>query len=161
MKILVCLVMLTGLAAPALADGPLSASLEARRIGLAADGSERRLSAEGAVPGDLIEYRAIYRNASQRPLRGVVATLPVPADCEYVPGSAGRGVLASLDGKSFAPVPLMRRVRLADGREHMQAVPASEYRYLRWTLGSLHANGSSTVSARVRVSAAPNSATLR
>jgi uncharacterized repeat protein (TIGR01451 family) len=151
------LVAITG---SALADGPLSATLEAHKISVAADGSERQAPAQGAAPGDLIEYRATYRNSSSTVLRGVVATLPVPADCEYVAGTAARGAQASVDGKNFTSLPLMRRVRLADGREQMQQVPVSEYRFLRWTLGDIAANGASTVTARVRVAATPNSANL-
>jgi hypothetical protein len=37
----------------------------------------------------------------------------------------------------------------------MRDVPTSEYRWLRWTLGSLEGNGQETVRARVRVNAAP------
>ena len=117
-------------------------------------------AAEGAAPGDLLEYRATYRNSSKSPLRGVVATLPVPADCELVAGSATQNAMASTDGKTFAPIPLMKRVRLADGREQMQAVPVREYRFLRWTLGDLAAQGSKAVIARVRVSGTPNSDNL-
>jgi hypothetical protein len=37
----------------------------------------------------------------------------------------------------------------------MRDVPTSEYRWLRWTLGSLEGKGQEAVRARVRVNAAP------
>jgi len=87
-------------------------------------------------------------------VRQLVATLPIPAGVEYQPTSARPAVvLASLDGKSFAPIPLKRTVRLPDGREVTREIPASEYRWLRWTIGSLAPKSSEIVRARVRVSA--------
>ena len=61
-------------------------------------------------------------------------------------------VTASLDGRSFAPVPLMRKERTADGREVVREVPPSEYRALRWSIGTLAAKESRAVAARARVS---------
>ncbi len=59
---------------------------------------------------------------------------------------------ASLDGKSYAAVPLKRQVRLADGKVEERAVPYSEYRYLQWKLGDLAPRSNTTVSARMQVS---------
>jgi hypothetical protein len=71
---------------------------------------------------------------------------------QYLPRTAQPTVvLASLDGKSFAPVPLKRKVRLADGREVTREIPTTEYRWLRWTIGSLDAKSDETVRARMRV----------
>jgi hypothetical protein len=69
-----------------------------------------------------------------------------------VKGSASpQKVEASLDGQTFAPVPLMRKEKTADGRTVMREVPVAEYRALRWPLGNLSAKQSRTVTARVRV----------
>lgn len=137
----------------AFAAEPLAATLEAHLV-VAANGKERFAAASAAKPGDVLEYRATYKNVSKAPLRAVMATLPVPAaGVEYLSNSAmpAGPVEASLDGLQFAPVPLKRLVKTPDGKQQQQLVPAAEYRFLRWPLGDLPAGASKTVSARVRV----------
>jgi uncharacterized repeat protein (TIGR01451 family) len=151
------------LAAPAtaIAQGDVSVALTAHRVSTSSGGQETLVSAEQARPGEVIEYRATYRNDGSGKVRSLVATMPVPNGMEYLPRTAQPTVvLASLDGKSFAPVPLKRKVRLADGREVTRDVPASEYRWLRWPIGSLDAKSAETVRARVRVSPVEPMATV-
>lgn len=114
---------------------------------------ETRASADSAKPGDVIEYRADYRNAGKSTARAVLATLPIPPGTEYIAGTAapGAGLRASLDGKVYQALPLMRRVKRADGQTVDVPVPLAEYRFLRWDLGDLAAQRESSVSARVRV----------
>ena len=145
------LVGLITLTAPAaFADEPLSATLEARKVLVTTDGRERFESADTAQPNDVLEYRAVYANRSQKTLRGVAATLPIPEGFEYVVNTAGLNALASLDGKTYAPVPLTRVVK-ARGGDEVRLVPVSEYRYLRWKLGDLPAGASRTLTARMRM----------
>jgi uncharacterized repeat protein (TIGR01451 family) len=147
-------VLLLGLAAvtPAFADGPLTATLDARRVVVAADGKESFANADSAKPNDVVEYRTTYRNTSKNTLRGVAATLPVPDGFIFIANSAGANVQASLDGKTYAAVPLTRVVKLADGRTRDERVPVAEYRFLRWELGNMPANTTNTVVARMRLS---------
>ena len=142
------------LLAPAMAraTGDVSVRLTAQRVSVV-DGKETKSAAEQARPGDVIEYRAEYKNDGSAPVKQLAATLPVPNGMEYLPRTAAPQALhASFDGKTFAPVPLKRRFRLADGREVLRDVPPSEYRYLRWSLGTLGAKQTRAVAARVRVS---------
>jgi uncharacterized repeat protein (TIGR01451 family) len=139
--------------APALAhaDGDVHVALTAQRVTIA-DGKDVYVSAEKARPGDVIEYRAVYKNDGRTAVRDLYATLPVPNGLAYLPRTAAPAVvLASTDGQSFAPVPLVRKTRTADGREVVQEVPLSEYRSLRWSIGTLASKESRTVSARMRV----------
>jgi uncharacterized repeat protein (TIGR01451 family) len=139
--------------APALAyaDGDVHVALTAQRVKIA-DGKDVYVSAEKARPGDVIEYRAVYKNDGRTAVRDLYATLPVPNGLEYLPKTAAPAVvLASTDGQSFAPVPLVRKTRTADGREEVREVPLSEYRALRWSVGTLAAKESRTVRARMRV----------
>jgi uncharacterized repeat protein (TIGR01451 family) len=139
--------------APALAhaDGDVHVALTAQRVTVA-DGKDVYASAEKARPGDVIEYRAVYKNDGRTAVRELDATLPVPNGLEYLPKTAAPAVvLASTDGQSFAPVPLVRKTRTADGREEIREVPLSEYRALRWSIGALAAKESRTVRARMRV----------
>ena len=149
----VALLTTTLLAGLAQAQDGLQVSLTARRVTTDARGRETFIAADQAKPGEIVEYRAVYRNAGTSPVREVAATLPIPVGMELVSSSARPAqVLASLDGVSFAAPPLKRRERLADGREVEREIPLSEYRWLRWSLGGIAAGGSQAVRARVRVS---------
>jgi uncharacterized repeat protein (TIGR01451 family) len=144
---------LSALAAAAVAHaaGGVTVELTASRV-TKSQGKDVHAPAEQARPGDLLEYRALYRNESKTEARGLAATLPIPRGTHYVPGTAlPRRVEASLDGRTFAPVPLTRKVRLENGRTVTREVPASEYVVLRWPLGALPANQSREVTARVRI----------
>jgi uncharacterized repeat protein (TIGR01451 family) len=139
--------------APALAfaEGDVHVALTAQRV-IVNDGKEVLAPADKARPGDVIEYRAVYKNDGRTAVSNLDATLPVPSGLEYLPKTAAPAVvLASTDGKSFAPVPLVRKERTADGREVVREVPLSEYRALRWAVGTLAAKESRTVRARMRV----------
>ena len=52
-------------------------------------------------------------------------------------------------------------MKLTDGREVVRPVPATEYRWLRWNLGTLGPNAARTVSARMRVEPVAVAATTR
>lgn len=135
------------------AQSALKVSLTAHRVAVDARGRESLQPAAEAKPGETVEYRAAYRNSGIAPVGEVQATLPIPDGTEYVARTARPApALASLDGRTFEPLPLKRRVRLANGTEAVREVPVAEYRYLRWTLGSIDAGRAETVSARVRLS---------
>jgi len=137
------------------AAGSVAVELTANRV-TKAQGKEVLVPADEAKPGELIEYRARYRNDGASEAKGLMATLPIPRGTQYVAGSAlPRRVEASLDGRTFAPVPLKRTVKTPDGRTVVQEVPVAEYRALRWPLGALPSRDQRTVSARVRVEPTP------
>jgi len=136
-------------------QGAVAVELTANRV-TKAQGKEVLVPADKARPGELIEYRALYRNDGAGEARGLMATLPIPRGTQYVAGSAlPRGVQASLDGRTFAAVPLKRTEQLADGRAVEREVPVAEYRVLRWPLGALPAKQSRAVTARVRIEPTP------
>ena len=149
------------LSMPALADGEAANQVEAKlsaSIVRMVGNKEVLALADKAKPGDVIEYSVVYRNAS-KPVKGVLATLPVPQGMEYIAGSAApKTATASLDGNTFAAIPLKRQVKLADGKTLEQLVPYSDYRFLQWKLGDMANKASFKVSARMRVSAASTSA---
>ena len=149
------------LSMPALADGEAANQVEAKlsaSIVRMVGNKEVLALADKAKPGDVIEYSVVYRNAS-KPVKGVLATLPVPQGMEYLAGSAApKTATASLDGNTFAAIPLKRQVKLADGKTVEQLVPYNEYRFLQWKLGDMANKASFKVSARMRVSAASTNA---
>ncbi len=138
----------------ATAHATVQVRLTAHRILKDAKGAESFQIAEQIKPGESVEYRAVYQNDGDAGVDKLVATLPIPAGTEFIAGTASpAGAQASLDGKTFAPMPLKRKVRLSDGREVEREVPTAEYRFLRWSLGSLGSRKEQIVRTRVRVTA--------
>jgi len=136
----------------AFAQSGLDVSLTARRVAVDARGRETFAPATEAKPGQVVEYRAAYRNGGASSVREVQATLPIPQGTEYVASTARPAQpLASLDGRTFAAMPLTRKVKLSNGEVVVKEVPVSEYRYLRWSLGAIDAGRTETVTARVRI----------
>jgi uncharacterized repeat protein (TIGR01451 family) len=136
--------------APNAANGPLETRLEQRKVTLGPGGKEAYGPAEAVKPGELIEYTATYRNTGKQPVKNLEATLPIPSNTEFVIGSAKAGAKASVDGLAFADMPLKRRVVRA-GKEIEEAVPARDYRALRWYPGELGAGQALAYTARVKV----------
>lgn len=125
--------------------------LKASKI-VVVNGAEQKQPADKAKPGEIIEYVAEYRNTAKTAVSNVVATLPVPPGMEYVPDTAAPAqVMASTDDHNYAPVPLKRSARGAEGKMVEQLVPFSEYRSLRWNLGDIQGGASKSVKARMKV----------
>lgn len=162
-RLLAVVAFATALIAPAaaLAGSDVTVTLSAQRVSVS-QGKESLSPANEVKPGELVEYRAVYTNAGATPARQMLATLPVPAGMELVARTASPAkVEASLDGRTFAPVPLVRRVTQADGRIVTREIPLAEYRALRWPLGTLGPKASRTVTARMRVQSVPIAAATR
>jgi uncharacterized repeat protein (TIGR01451 family) len=133
------------------ADDQVSATLHAFQV-ITSGNTVKLVPTTQANPGDVIEYQVTYRNNGTTPARQVLATLPVPeGGMAYLDGTATPAALmASLDGKTFAPAPLKREF-VRNGRRQSETVPTSEYRFLRWDLGELAPGQSVTVSSRMRL----------
>lgn len=126
--------------------------LKAFKVARTAD-KESLVSADTAKPGDVIEYQAVFSNLDKAaPAKDVKGVVPVPSGLEYLPGTVQpKDAEATVDGSTYAPVPLKRQVKTADGKTVEQLVPYSEYKFLRWNLGEISAGTSKTVSARMKV----------
>lgn len=131
----------------------LNVDLSVYKVSTRPDGQEWVEPAVHVVPGDLLEYRAVYRNAGDRTARDTWATLPVPpADVVYESATHLPPPLqASLDGKSFESLPIKRTVVRPNGVREEQLVPVHEFRALRWRLGDLPPGKSAMISARMRL----------
>ena len=90
---------------------------------------------------------------SKQAVQGLVAKLPIPEGLEYLPKTAkpfnATLQAAGRDGQ-FGVEPLQRKA--ADGSA--QALPYTEYRTMRWSIGQLNAGASVVVSARAKVEGA-------
>ena len=126
-------------------------TLQAFKV-VAKAGGEELVVAERARPGEVIEYQVQYANRSERGVKNLQATLPIPAGMAFVGGSASpMGVVASTDGRNFASLPLRRTIKTASGALKIVLVPFVEYRSLRWSFDVLGAGQSLKVSARARI----------
>lgn len=136
----------------ALAQSPaVTSTLTAQRVDMV-DGKAVLKPAAQSKPGEIIEYSGTYRNASAAAVDKLQAVVPVPVGTTFIAGSAlPASAQASTDGARFAPMPLYRSVRQADGSERKEPVPLAEYRALRWDIGTLGAGSSTVVSLRVRI----------
>lgn len=136
----------------ALAQTPAVTSiLSAQRVEMV-DGKTVLKPAAQSKPGEVIEYSGTYRNGGATAVDKLQAAVPVPVGTTFIAGSAQpTSAQASTDGTRFAPLPLTRMVRQADGSERKEAVPLTEYRALRWDVGTLGAGTSAVVSLRVRI----------
>jgi uncharacterized repeat protein (TIGR01451 family) len=143
-------------AAPAFAQtaprNPVAISLTAQKVTKDAEGKEQLKPADRAMPGEVVQYDALYKNTSSTGVKNLAPTLPIPPGLEFLPETVSpMPAFASVDGRTFAPFPLVRKVTKPDGTIEEQAVPASEYRALRWTVGDLEAGKAILVSARARL----------
>jgi hypothetical protein len=132
-------------------DAPLEIRLDRGKVVMIA-GKQSLQSASSAKPGEILQDLATYTNKSSSPLRGVEATLPVPANTELImetvrPASARY----SLDGVNFFPEPMTRKVKQSNGVEVEQTVASREYRFLRWYPGELAPKQSVSFSAQFRI----------
>lgn len=155
-QVIAGVILLLGMGwAVAQAAEPVTNTLTVQRVVHQSDGKEVLAPAATASPGDLLQYVAEFHNAGPTVARGLSATLPLPAGTEFVSGSEHpAAALASLDGTTFAALPLKRLVKAADGTTHEELVPAREYRYLRWAASDVPASGELRVSARVTIAPA-------
>lgn len=144
-----CVTLLVGQAA--WAQTQVTSVLVAQLVEMV-DGKAVLKPATQSKPGDIIDYSSTYKNSGTAAAEKLLATLPVPVGTTLLSASAQPGsALASTDGSVFAPMPLMRNVRQADGSQRSEPVPMADYRALRWDLGTLAAGRTAVVSLRVRI----------
>jgi len=129
----------------------VSINLTQRKVVKDERGREKWIEASQVRPHDVIEYRATYVNTSDKSVKGMTATLPIPEGMEYLPQSAlpAVGVQVTAADGVFATEPLVRK--LSDGK--VVPVAYGEYRMLRWNIGQMAPGATVVVSARVKVQA--------
>lgn len=142
-------------AAKAKTQSPIAINLKQYKVVKDEQGATQYLEAALVVPGDVIEYRAIYSNRSSSVLP-VVATMPIPEAMEYVKESAKAktniGHTVAARDSQYANEPLVQKVTTASGVTLSQPLPYASYRFVRWDLGRLSPGSSVEVSVRAKVS---------
>lgn len=122
------------------ADNSLKMELTANKVVKNADGKISYLPVNTAPTGTVVQYKATYTNTINQNINDLAVTLPIPANMSFNGEAMPASAQASLDGKNYADMPLMRKV---DGK--MVKVPYSEYRMLRWNIKLLPAKKSAAV----------------
>jgi uncharacterized repeat protein (TIGR01451 family) len=147
-------------AAPALAAPKLVVSLSQRREVVeqtAAGRTTRWVATQDAKPGDVLEYVLAYANQGDAPAADAVVEDPIPRGTVYLASTAtgdGAEITFSSDGgRTFAPpVKLTYEVRLPSGAVEKRVATPAEYTHVRWTLKTVPAGATGTVTFRVKVS---------
>jgi uncharacterized repeat protein (TIGR01451 family) len=143
-----------GLAA---ASANLAGSLEAYRVAVTDKGAEEFLPAANARPQDVIEYRLIYTNTGDEPIRNVLITDPIPVGTRMVHPSASRPKTGKVEfsvdgGKSFHPWPVMVKKTTLDGKKKVVEATPEMITHIRWALGdAIQPDGSITLTYRAVV----------
>ncbi|WP_367106087.1 hypothetical protein [uncultured Psychrobacter sp.] len=119
----------------------LKMELQANKVVKTADGKISYIPASNAQKGETVQYRAIYTNTIDQPISDVAVTLPIPANMIFTGEAKPSSAQATIDGKNYADMPLVRKV---DGK--VVAIPLSEYKALRWNIKWLPANKLADVS---------------
>jgi uncharacterized repeat protein (TIGR01451 family) len=130
---------------------PLDITLTVKKI-VRVHGEDRRLDASHAEPGDVLEYRAEYKNIGETPLSTLSATLPLPEHTELVIGSvypAGAEVSRRSAKEKFSLLPVTEEG--GRGSRKDGASSGAQYGALRWNIEKLAPGKIVAVGARVRV----------
>lgn len=122
------------------ADDALKMELTANQVIKNADGKTAYSPVRTAPAGTVIQYKATYTNTVNNDINDLMVTLPIPANMTFTGEANPASAQASIDGKNYADMPLMKKL---DGK--MVKVPYSEYRTLRWNIKLLPAKKSAAV----------------
>ncbi|MGX8881923.1 hypothetical protein ACWWD9_01775 [Methylovorus sp. SPW-M1] len=114
-------------------------------------GVEKRIDASSVKPNDVIEYRVTYKNVTDKPVKGLIANLPIPDGLEYLASSAkpSRNAVVAAEDAKYSREPLVKK--LPNGTT--EQLPYNEYRHVRWDIGTLAPGASVEVVARAKVEA--------
>lgn len=113
----------------------LKMSIQSKKVVYDESGKVRYVPAKTADSGDVVQYRALYLNNEDIPLRDLTIVLPIPTGMAFTGEVFPLSGQASIDDAYYVDMPLYRRV---DGK--LVKVPYSEYSSLRWNVKLLPAH---------------------
>ena len=122
------------------ANDSLKMGLTAHQVIKSNEGITTYIPVRTAPIGSIIQYKAVYSNVSDKDIQDLAIVLPIPANMTFTGEANPASAQASVDGKNYGDIPLMRNVQ---GK--MIKIPFNEYRTLRWNIKLLPARKSSTV----------------
>lgn len=118
---------------------PLQNSMTAYIVSVDAKGKESLQAATEVAPGQTVEYALTYQNISDKALKGIVVTGPVPAATQYIAKSARSQAKAALEvsidgGKTFEKEPVKRVITNEAGKKVETIIPPEKYTHVRWIM---------------------------
>ena len=122
------------------AEDALKMQLTANQVTKNAAGKTSYMPVRTAPAGTVIQYKATYSNIINKDIQDLAVILPIPANMTFTGEASPASAQASIDGKNYMDMPLMRKV---NGK--MIKIPFSEYRTLRWNIKLLPAQKSAAV----------------
>ena len=122
------------------ADDALKMQLTANQVVTSDAGKVTYTPVRTAPKGTVIQYKATYSNTINKDINDLAVVLPIPANMTFTGEASPASAQASIDGKNYAEMPLLRKV---DGK--LVRIPYSEYRSLRWDIKLLPAQKSAIV----------------
>ena len=128
------------------ADNALKMDLTANKVIKSSEGKTTYIPVRNAPAGTVIQYKATYSNTINKDIQDLAVVLPIPANMTFTGEAIPSTAQASIDGKNYADMPLMRKV---DGK--MVKIPFSEYRTLRWNIKLLPVQKSAAVALNTTV----------
>lgn len=122
------------------ADQALRMQLTANQVTINDAGKVIYTPVSTAPKGSVIQYKATYSNIINKDIKDLTVVLPIPANMTFTGEASPASAQASIDGKNYADMPLLRKV---DSK--LMKIPYSEYRTLRWDIKLLPAQKSAAV----------------
>lgn len=107
------------------------------------------------TPGEVLRYKVTGANKSDRPVKNLVLTQPIPQRTAYILNTVtvnhpGAIVTYSIDkGKTFVAKPIIK-IKLSNGKVETQPAPAEMYTHVRWNFAQ-PINPKTAVSAAYQV----------
>lgn len=114
----------------------LTSKMDAYVVETNKKGEEELVKAEKVYPNDKIEYKLTYTNNTEKPLKGLVITGPIPENTFYVADTSNTKIkskfVVSIDGgKTFESEPVKREI-MKDGKKVEIIIPPEKYTAVRW-----------------------------
>ncbi|THF85032.1 hypothetical protein E7T09_18500 [Deinococcus sp. KSM4-11] len=109
------------------------------------------------LPGDVLSQVVTVKNTGTKAVMNLPVTLPVPKNTFYMAPEAGLPVTRteySIDGKTFAPAPLMKSVTVTENGKSVTKqveVKPGEYTAVRWYVAELGAQATVKLGYRIQV----------
>ena len=130
-----------------------TAEIEVQKVNAKGEKVQVRQPADLLQPGQIAIYTNAFTNVGKQPAEKVAVNNPVPANTEYLGGSAtesGFDLVFSVDkGKSFGKP---KELTVPDGKGGKRPAEPKEYTNIRWTmLAPLKPGATGVVEFRVRV----------
>ena len=117
----------------------LVSDMNAYRVKFNEQGEKYLEPASNAAKGDVLEYQLTYTNTTKKELNGLVVTGPIPANTSYIKKSgkafSASKLYVSIDGGvTYESEPVLRQVKMPNGKFMSTLIPEDKYTNIRWTL---------------------------